>query len=107
VNAPSVTLGYDTDTEAIRHRGFYKGFSHLFLLFNIVVSLASRASQEANTHLRFAQAMVGGSYGVISKRFPEYAVGALLSVVVAQGAYTVYSEYSTLTLLSPQVSATA
>jgi hypothetical protein len=32
--------------------------------------------------------MVGGSYGVISKRFPEYAVGALLSVVVAQGAYS-------------------
>ena len=34
--------------------------------------------------------MVGGSYGVIAKRFPEYAVGALLSVVVAQGAYIKY-----------------
>ncbi|KAI5455240.1 ER-derived vesicles protein erv29 [Naganishia albida] len=49
-----------------KHRGFYRGFSHLFLLFNIF-------------------AMVGGSYGVISKRFPEYSVGALLAVVVAQG----------------------
>jgi hypothetical protein len=29
--------------------------------------------------------MVGGSYGVISKRFPEYSVGALLAVVIAQG----------------------
>lgn len=29
--------------------------------------------------------MIGGSYGVISKRFPEYSVGALLAVVVAQG----------------------
>jgi hypothetical protein len=43
--------------------------------------------------------MVGGSYGVISKRFPEYAVGALLSVVVAQGAYYKPTANLTLTLL--------
>jgi hypothetical protein len=42
--------------------------------------------------------MVGGSYGVISKRFPEYAVGALLSVVVAQGAYSALTVNLVLTL---------
>lgn len=31
------------------------------------------------------QAMVAGSYGVIAKRFPEFAVLALLGVVVLQG----------------------
>lgn len=32
-----------------------------------------------------SQAMLGGSYGVIAKKFPEYSIGALLGVVVAQG----------------------
>jgi hypothetical protein len=29
--------------------------------------------------------MIGGSYCVIAKKYPEYAVGSLLSVVVVQG----------------------
>jgi hypothetical protein len=29
--------------------------------------------------------MIAGSYCVIAKKYPEYAVGALLSVVVVQG----------------------
>lgn len=49
-----------------KHRHFIWGFSHLFLLFNVT-------------------AMLGGSYGVIAKKFPEYSIGALLGVVVAQG----------------------
>lgn len=49
-----------------KHRHFFWGMSHLFLIFNVI-------------------AMVGGSYCVIAKRYPEYAVGALLSVVVVQG----------------------
>lgn len=32
-----------------------------------------------------AQAMIAGSYCIIAKKYPEYAVGALLSVVVVQG----------------------
>ncbi|ODN79666.1 hypothetical protein, variant [Cryptococcus amylolentus CBS 6039] len=42
------------------------GISHLFLLINIV-------------------AMLGGSFGVIAKRYPDYSVFLLLGVVVAQG----------------------
>lgn len=49
-----------------KHRHFYWGFSHMFLLFNVL-------------------AMIAGSYCVIAKKYPEYAVGALLSVVVVQG----------------------
>lgn len=29
--------------------------------------------------------MIAGSYCIIAKKYPEYAVGALLSVVVVQG----------------------
>ncbi|EJD54836.1 SURF4-domain-containing protein [Auricularia subglabra TFB-10046 SS5] len=49
-----------------KHRSFPWGISHLFLLFNIVVMLA-------------------GSGAVVSKRYTEYAVGGLLSVVIIQG----------------------
>lgn len=54
--------------------------------------------------------MVGGSYGVISKRFPEYSVGALLAVVVAQGmsrssAFPIAEEFPLI--LPSQVSVTA
>lgn len=49
-----------------KHRGFPWGLSHIFLLLNVI-------------------AMVGGSYGVIAKKFPEYSIGALFGVVVAQG----------------------
>ena len=31
--------------------------------------------------------MIAGSYCVIAKKYPEYAVGALLSVVVVQGGH--------------------
>lgn len=46
-------------------RHFPRGISHLFLLLNVVVMLAC-------------------SFAVIGKRYPEYAVGGLLGVVVAQ-----------------------
>jgi len=49
-----------------RHRHFPWGISHLFLLINVVT-------------------MTAGSFGVIAKRFPDYAVFGLLGVVVAQG----------------------
>lgn len=49
-----------------KHRHFPWGISHLFLLINVVTMLAC-------------------SFGVISKRFPEYSVFGLLGVVVAQG----------------------
>ncbi|TXT07244.1 hypothetical protein VHUM_03414 [Vanrija humicola] len=49
-----------------KHRGIPWGLAHLFLLINVI-------------------AMVGGSYGVIAKRFPEFSVLALLGVVVLQG----------------------
>ncbi|KAL7420004.1 ER-derived vesicles protein erv29 [Cryptotrichosporon argae] len=49
-----------------KHRKIWWGASHLFLLLNVV-------------------AMLGGSFGVITKRFPEASVFALLGVVVAQG----------------------
>ncbi|KIY45068.1 SURF4-domain-containing protein [Fistulina hepatica ATCC 64428] len=49
-----------------KHRRFPWGFSHLFLLLNIVI-------------------MLSGSAGVILKRHSEYAVGGLLGVVIVQG----------------------
>nr|XP_018265444.1 uncharacterized protein I303_01810 [Kwoniella dejecticola CBS 10117]OBR87602.1 hypothetical protein I303_01810 [Kwoniella dejecticola CBS 10117] len=49
-----------------KHRRFPWGLSHLFLLINVF-------------------AMLGGSFGVIGKRFPDYSVFCLLGVVVAQG----------------------
>jgi len=49
-----------------RHRKFPWGISHLFLLINVVT-------------------MVACSLGVITKRYPEYAVFGLLGVVIAQG----------------------
>ncbi|WWC67974.1 uncharacterized protein I206_101893 [Kwoniella pini CBS 10737] len=49
-----------------KHRHFPWGLSHLFLLINVF-------------------AMLGGSLGVIGKKFPDYSVFCLLGVVVAQG----------------------
>lgn len=49
-----------------KHRHFPWGISHLFLLINVV-------------------AMLSGSFGVISKRYPEYSVFCLLGVVASQG----------------------
>ncbi|WWC86886.1 uncharacterized protein L201_001765 [Kwoniella dendrophila CBS 6074] len=49
-----------------KHRHFPWGISHLFLLINVF-------------------AMLGGSFGVIGKKFPDYSVFCLLGVVVAQG----------------------
>lgn len=51
--------------------------------------------------------MIGGSYGVISKRFPEYSVGALLAVVVAQGMTTRFARSAQYLQPLPQVSVTA
>ncbi|KAH7882366.1 SURF4 family-domain-containing protein [Phlebopus sp. FC_14] len=48
------------------HRHFYWGISHLFLFLNVIVMLAA-------------------STGVITKRFTEYAVLGLFSVVIVQG----------------------
>ncbi|KAI6099477.1 SURF4 family-domain-containing protein [Pisolithus croceorrhizus] len=48
------------------YRHFYWGFSHLFLVLNVVVMLAA-------------------STAVISKRFTEHAVLGLLAVVIVQG----------------------
>ncbi|KAF8553347.1 SURF4-domain-containing protein [Imleria badia] len=48
------------------HRHFYWGFSHLFLLLNVLVMLAA-------------------SSAVITKRFTEYAVIGLFLVVISQG----------------------
>ncbi|WVN89438.1 uncharacterized protein L203_104661 [Cryptococcus depauperatus CBS 7841] len=49
-----------------KHRHFPWGISHLFLLINVV-------------------AMLAGSFGVISKRYPDYSVFCLFGVVIAQG----------------------
>jgi len=49
-----------------RHRSFPWGISHVFLLMNIFTMLA-------------------GSAAVIGKRYSEYAVGGLLSVIIVQG----------------------
>jgi len=49
-----------------RHRKFPWGISHAFLFINVIT-------------------MLSGSFGVISKRSPEYAVFGLLGVVVVQG----------------------
>jgi len=49
-----------------QHRKFPWGLSHLFLLINVVT-------------------MLGGSGMVITKRYTEYAVAGLLSVVIIQG----------------------
>ncbi|KAF9239281.1 SURF4 family-domain-containing protein [Melanogaster broomeanus] len=48
------------------HRHFYWGISHLFLFLNVIV-------------------MLSASTGVIMKRFTEFAVMGLFSVVIAQG----------------------
>lgn len=47
------------------YRGIWWGISHLFLLFNVV-------------------AMLVGSFFVISRKYTEYAIIALLSVVISQ-----------------------
>ena len=49
-----------------RHRKFPWGLSHLFLIINVL-------------------AMLSCSFGVISKKYPDYSVFGLLGVVVAQG----------------------
>ncbi|KAK2461002.1 hypothetical protein APHAL10511_006943 [Amanita phalloides] len=49
-----------------QHRSFPWGFSHLFLIVNVLVMLV-------------------GSGAIILKRYSEYAVGGLLGVVVIQG----------------------
>jgi len=49
-----------------RHRGFPWGLSHTFLILNVITMLA-------------------GSGAIITKRYTEYAVGGLLSVVIIQG----------------------
>ncbi|PCH44882.1 SURF4-domain-containing protein [Wolfiporia cocos MD-104 SS10] len=48
-----------------RHRHFWWGFSHMFLMINVITMLA-------------------GSSAVILKRYSEYAVGGLLGVVIMQ-----------------------
>ncbi|BGP35010.1 ER-derived vesicles protein erv29 [Rhodotorula toruloides] len=49
-----------------KHRGFPWGLSHLFLWTNVLVMLAC-------------------SISIIAKRYPEYATGGLLGVVITQG----------------------
>lgn len=68
----------------------YWGIAHLFLIFNVVVSLTFFPrwnARDFDTVGSDNQAMAGGSYGVIAKKQPEIAVGALLAVVVLQGMY--------------------
>ncbi|KAK1921576.1 ER to Golgi transport-related protein [Papiliotrema laurentii] len=49
-----------------KHRHFPWGISHIFLLINVIT-------------------MISCSFGVITKRYPEYSVFGLLGVVIAQG----------------------
>lgn len=64
------------------HRKFPWGISHFFLILNVVVSLLFTVQMAV---FICSQTMLSASSAVILKRYTEYAVAGLLSVVIIQG----------------------
>lgn len=67
-----------------RHRHFPWGFSHLFLIINVVVRAICIYQSRAFADV-LPKTMLTGSSAVILKKHTEYAVAGLLSVVIIQG----------------------